>query len=147
MKILTQNIKIAALLGMLLLSYIPGWAQNKKMTLVAANDCGVLGKQPFLVKGENYTMPKDVGGSEKAQTCNYGSQVIYAFDGMDIQAAYRLEVTYLADEERQEHVVVDGNELQNIRLEPKKEQHYLIDLPKMVMYAILTGKNSMPEVL
>lgn len=149
MKILTQNIKIAALLGMLLLSYIPGWAQNKKMTLVAANDCGVLGKQPFLVKGENYTMPKDVGGSEKAQTCNYGPQVIYAFDGMDIQADYRLEVTYLADEERQEHVVVDGNELQNIKLEPKKEQHYLIDLPKktyaygqLVLVFELSGKGA-----
>ena len=71
-------------------------AQTAKLHQVATNDCGVNGKQPFLVKGDNYTMPDGIDGSAAAKTCNFGGTVIYAFDRMDIQADYQLEVVYLS---------------------------------------------------
>lgn len=117
--------------GAWMLALTPASAQKTSMTQVAANDCGVPGKQPFLVKGENYTMPEEIKGSPKGVTCNFGSKVIYAFNHMDIQADYQLEVVYLADHERRQHIVVDGNEVQTpVTLKAGKEQRYLIDLPK-----------------
>ncbi len=113
-----------------------GWgpavmAQETSLKLVAVNDCGVCGAQPFLVKGENYTMPEEIKGSDEARTCNFGSTVIYAFNGLDIHADYRLEVVYLADHERLQRIVVDGNEIQApVILEAGKEQSYRIDLPR-----------------
>lgn len=107
-----------------------GWAQSTELKLVAANDCGVPGAQPFLVKGENYTMP-GLTGSKEALTCNFGGKVIYAFNHLDIQADYQLEVVYLADHERRQRIVVDGNEIQApVILETGKEQRYRIDLPR-----------------
>ena len=47
-----------------------------------------------------------------ARTCNFGGSVIYAFDRLDIQADYQLEVVYLADSERRQRIVADGNEVQ-----------------------------------
>ena len=56
---------------------------------------------------------------------------IYAFDQMDIQADYRMEVVYLADNRREQRIVADGNEVQGpVVLEKGKEQRYMIDLPK-----------------
>ena len=45
-------------------------AQTTTLHPVASNDCGVDGKQPFLVKGDNYTMPDEIGGSGTARACN-----------------------------------------------------------------------------
>ena len=131
MKFLTQHVLKVVLLGMLIFICYPGMAQNKKMTRVATNDCGVPGAQPFLVSGDNYTMPDGIKGSKEAVTCNYGNKVIYAFNKMDIHADYKLEVVYLADHERLQHIVVDGNEIQApITLQAGKEQRYMIDLPR-----------------
>ena len=115
----------------LLLSIVTMSAQTTTLHPVASNDCGVDGKQPFLVKGDNYTMPDETGGSMTARTCNFGGSVIYAFDRLDIQADYQLEVVYLADSERRQRIVADGNEVQApVVLEKGKEQRYRIDLPK-----------------
>lgn len=109
----------------------PAIAQKTSMKLVAANDCGVVGSQPFLVKGDNYTMPQEVKGSDEARTCNFGNTVIYAFNSLDIHADYQLEVVYLADHERRQRIVADGNEVQApVILEAGKEQRYRIDLPR-----------------
>lgn len=118
-------------MGILCLLAFPALAQNPSFTKVAANDCGVPGAQPFLIKGDNYTMPSRFTGSKAALTCNFGSKVIYAFNHLDIHADYRIEVTYLADHERRQRIVVDGNELQApFTLEAGKEQRYWIDLPR-----------------
>lgn len=109
----------------------PAVAQQSTLNRVATNDCGVPGAQPFLVKGNNYTMPDAIKGSKEAVTCNFGDKVIYAFNHMDIHADYQLEVVYLADHERRQHIVVDGNEIQApVILKAGKEQRYLIDLPR-----------------
>lgn len=119
----------AALLA--LCAMLPAAAQQPKFGIVAANDCGEEGRQPFLVTGDNYTMPDEIKGSHKARTCNFGGKVIYAFNQLDIHADYQLEVVYLADHERRQRVVVDGNELQTpFTLHAGKEQRYLIDLPR-----------------
>lgn len=111
----------------LLLSIVTMSAQTTTLHPVASNDCGVDGKQPFLVKGDNYTMPDETGGSMTARTCNFGGSVIYAFDRLDIQADYQLEVVYLADSERRQRIVADGNEVQApVVLEKGKEQRYRI---------------------
>lgn len=49
-----------AVAGAMLIGIARVLAQESSLTRVAANDCGVPGAQPFLVKGENYTMPSDV---------------------------------------------------------------------------------------
>ena len=126
-----KNIAKQAVLGMLLMACLPGTAQSKKLNMVAANDCGVSGAQPFLVAGNDYTMPEGIRGSKEAVTCNFGSKVVYAFNRMDIHADYRLEVVFLSDQERQQRIVVDGNEIQPpTTLAAGKEQRYMIDLPR-----------------
>lgn len=106
-------------------------AQNTSMKRVATNDCGVTDAQPFLVKGDNYTLPAEFTGSKEALTCNFGGTVIYAFNHLDIHADYQLEVVYLADHERKQRIVADGNEIQlPFVLEAGKEQRYRIDLPR-----------------
>ena len=60
-------IKVALLLLLSFMTVGTAVAQ-KKMTQVAANDCGVTGQQPFLVSGEDYTMPEHIKGSKAAQT-------------------------------------------------------------------------------
>lgn len=102
----------------------------QQMYCVAKNDCGDPTHQPFLIKGDNYTMLPPVTGSKAALTCNFGDKVIYAFNHLDIQADYQLEVVYLSDSERKQRIVVDGNDLQNVTLSPNKEQRYKIDLPR-----------------
>lgn len=106
-------------------------AQTSTLQRVATNDCGVENAQPFLIKGNDYKLPDTFSGSKEAKTCNFGGTIIYAFDRMDIQADYQLEVVYLADNEREQRIVADGNEVQApIILEKGKEQRYRIDLPK-----------------
>lgn len=131
-------------------------AQNKEMQQVAANDCGVAGTQAFLIKGDNYTLPDAFTGSKEAKTCNFGGMVIYAFDQMDIQADYRMEVVYLADSRREQRIVADGNEVQApVVLEEGKEQRYTIDLPKkayaygqlVLVFEVLKGDNAIVSEL
>ena len=140
----------------LLLSIVTMSAQTTTLHPVASNDCGVDGKQPFLVKGDNYTMPDETGGSMTARTCNFGGSVIYAFDRLDIQADYQLEVVYLADSERRQRIVADGNEVQApVVLEKGKEQRYRIDLPKkafaygqlVLVFEVLKGPNAIVSEL
>lgn len=140
----------------LLLSIVTMSAQTTTLHPVASNDCGVDGKQPFLVKGDNYTMPDETGGSMTARTCNFGGTVIYAFDRLDIQADYQLEVVYLADSERRQRIVADGNEVQApVVLEKGKEQRYRIDLPKkafaygqlVLVFEVLKGPNAIVSEL
>lgn len=140
----------------LLLSIVTMSAQTIKLHQVATNDCGVVGKQPFLVKGDNYTMPDRIGGSIEAKTCNFGGTVIYAFDRMDIHADYQLEIVYLADSERRQRIIADGNEVQSpVILESGKEQRYKIDLPKkafaygqlVLIFEVLKGPNAIVSEL
>lgn len=138
------------------LSVLTVSAQTTTLHPVASNDCGVDGKQPFLVKGDNYAMPDEIGGSVTARTCNFGGTVIYAFDRMDIQADYQLEVVYLSDSERRQRIVADGNEVQSpVVLEKGKEQRYRIDLPKkafaygqlVLVFEVLKGPNALVSEL
>ena len=128
----------------------------QSLQCVAKNDCGVPGKQPFLIKGENYTMPAPVTGSVQAVTCNFGGTVIYAFNQLDINADYQLEVAYLPDADRVQRIVVDGNELQApTLLKAGKEQRYKIDLPKkayaygqlVLVFEVLKGDNALVSEL
>ena len=91
-----------------------------------------------------------------ARTCNFGGFVIYAFDRLDIQADYQLEVVYLADSERRQRIVADGNEVQApVVLEKGKEQRYRIDLPKkafaygqlVLVFEVLKGPNAIVSEL
>ena len=117
--------------GMLTLCpLIPIHAQQSDLIKVATNDCGVKDSQPFLVSGENYKLSDKFHGDAKSMTCNYGGKVIYAFNNLDIHADYQLEVVYLSDGERHQHIVVDGNELHSVNLEAGKEQRHLINLPR-----------------
>lgn len=131
-------------------------AQEARYPCVAQNDCGVEGRQAFLIKGENYTMPASLNGSKEAQTCNFGGKVIYAFDQLDINASYQLEVVYLSDSERTQRIVADGNEVQPpVVLHAGKEQRYLIDLPKkayaygqlVLVFEVLKGPNAIVSEL
>ena len=139
----------------ILLTAACGWfsiSQAQQMSCVARNDCGVEGAQPYLIKGENYTLPEKFTGSKEALTCNFGGTVIYAFNQMDINAAYQLEVVYLADSEREQRIVADGNEVQApVVLQAGKEQRYRIDLPKkayaygqlVLVFEALKGPNAL----
>ncbi len=132
-----------------------GVSAQSRYVQVAANDCGVVSRQPFLIKGDNYTM-EGLSGSAPALTCNFGSTVIYAFDRMNIHADYRLEVVYLSDGIRRQRLVVDGNELQApFDLIPGKEQRFLIDLPRksyaygqlVLVFEALRGSNTIVSEL
>lgn len=57
---------LTAIFFMLLLTMPEAaFAQERTMTLVAQNDCGVDGRQAFLVKGDNYTWPDEIKGRVK----------------------------------------------------------------------------------
>lgn len=107
------------------------WAQNRDFAPVAYSDCGDPAKQPYLILGENYTMPAYPGVGEAVRTCNFGSKVIYAFDKMDIQADYRLEIAFLSDQERIIELIADGNPIcEDIVIPEGKEVRQVIDLPR-----------------
>ena len=142
--------------GLMLFLCLGLQAQNKEMRRVATNDCGVTNTQAFLIKGDDYTLPDSFTGSKEAKTCNFGGTVIYAFDQMDIQADYRMEVVYLADNRREQRIVADGNEVQGpVVLEKGKEQRYMIDLPKkayaygqlVLVFEALKGDNAIVSEL
>ena len=58
-KIMNNTIKkiqysLMITVGVLFLSTPPVAAQGRIMKQVASNDCGVVGAQPFFIKGDNY---------------------------------------------------------------------------------------------
>lgn len=123
---------------------------------VAANDCGTADAQPYLIKGDNYKLPDTFAGTKEALTCNFGGTVIYAFNQLDIQADYLMEVVYLADHERQQRIVADGNELQApLTLTAGKEQRVRMQLPKkayaygqlVLVFEALKGSNAIVSEL
>lgn len=129
------------------------WAQKDKKTFVevATNDCGVTALQPFLVKGDSYTLPSEFKGSQEALTCNFGGTVIYAFDKIDIQADYQMEVVFLADEDRKIQISADGNPVcEPIVVPANKEIHKKINLPRktfaygqlVLIFEALEGANA-----
>lgn len=131
-------------------------AQSKGLRRVATNDCGVDNAQPFLIKGENGILPESFPGSKVAKTINVGNTLIYAFDQMDIQADYQMEVVYLADKRGEQRVVADGNEVQApVILEKGVERRYVIDLPKkayaygqlVLVFEALNGDNAVVSEL
>lgn len=131
-------------------------AQDKGLRRVATNDCGVDNAQPFLIKGENGILPESFPGSKEAKTINVGNTLIYAFDQMDIQADYQMEVVYLADKRGEQRVVADGNEVQApVVLEKGVERRYVIDLPKkayaygqlVLVFEALNGDNAVVSEL
>lgn len=106
-------------------------AQERKLVPVAYNDCGEPGEQPNLVLGESYIMPAYPGAGKEIRSCTFGSKVVYAFDKMDIQADYRLEIAFLSDQERQIRLIADGNPIcEDIILPEGKEVRKVIDLPR-----------------
>lgn len=132
------------------------YSQKKELVLVASNDCGLDNAQPFLVKGNNYKLPASFGGSKEALTCNFGETIIYAFDKIDIQSDYMIEVVYLADNYREQQIIADGNTVQEpIKLQKGKEQKYTINLPKkayaygqlVLVFEALNGTNAIVSEL
>ena len=131
-------------------------AEDKGLRRVATNDCGVDNAQPFLIKGENGILPESFPGSKEAKSINVGNTLIYAFDQMDIQADYQMEVVYLADKRGEQRVVADGNEVQApVVLEKGVERRYVIDLPKkayaygqlVLVFEALNGDNAVVSEL
>ena len=57
--------------------------------LVAEDNCGVRGKQPHLVEGETHRFKTKPGIPKAVLSCSFGEQVVYVFEGMDIQATTR----------------------------------------------------------
>lgn len=106
-------------------------AQKHDFVQVAFDDCGETGKQPHLILGEDYTMPAYPNAGQAIRTCNFGSKVIYAFDKMDIQAKYRLEIAFLSDQERVIELIADGNPIcEDIMIPEGKEVRKVIELPR-----------------
>ncbi|MGL5683307.1 MAG: glycoside hydrolase family 2 protein [Marinifilaceae bacterium] len=105
------------------------YAQDK-WHKVATNDCGSVSDERFLIKGEPYTFPNDLGSSDKIRSCSFGSKVIYAFDKMDIHANYQLEAKFLSDAPRTIRIIADGNEITTVKLERGKEELLRMELPR-----------------
>lgn len=125
-----MSLKHAFLIGgMLCASSV--YAQEKTFFNVAYNDCGVNDKQPYLILGENYTMPETLDNNMVMRTCNFGGKVIYAFDKMDIHANYRMEISFLADDYREIELIADGNPIcEKIPVPAGKVVKKIIDLPR-----------------
>lgn len=147
---------INAVISLFLLLFFFVDLKAQEQFCVAKNDCGVENAQPFLIKGDNYRLPDKFGGSREAMTCSFGGTVVYAFNQLDIQADYQLEVVYLADSEREQRIVVDGNEVQGPTvLQAGKEQRYRIHLPKkayaygqlVLVFEVLKGPNALVSEL
>ncbi len=143
-------IRISFLTFLFFTSFLISFSQSK-LSLVATNNCGVEDEQSFLIKGDNYIFPDHLSDNEKAKTCNFGGNVIYAFDQLDSEADYQLEVVYLSDAVRQQQIIADGNVVQApVTLETGKVQRYLLDLPKrtyaygqlVLIFEVLRGPNT-----
>ena len=105
--------------------------QDKPFHQVAYDDCGEADRQPHLILGENYVMPERYGSDMVMRTCNFGGRVIYAFDHLDIQANYRLEIAFLADHARRLTLTADGNALCDpIDVPSGQVVRKVIDLPR-----------------
>ncbi len=106
-------------------------AQENGFTEVAFDDCGNAEMQSHLVLGDDYEMPAAYSNSKADRSCNFGGKVIYAYDGMDIQGRYRMEITFLADHDRRIALVADGNAVCDPVDVPKgKVITKVIDLPR-----------------
>ena len=106
-------------------------AQEAEYVEVAFDDSGNPEAQPHLVLGENYMMPDKYQASEADRSCNFGGKVIYAYDGMDIQARYRMEITFLADHDRRIGLIADGNAVcEPVELPEGEVITKVIDLPR-----------------
>lgn len=92
-----------------LLACSPLRAQDDALHVVAADDCGNASAQPHLVLGDDYTFTGPAGTDPAALTCNFGSRVIYAFDRLNKEADYELELTFYSDGDRLVEVQADGN--------------------------------------
>lgn len=131
MQVSIMKIKTTLLAAAMLLSADAMIAQNKAFYEVAYDDCGEKGRQPHLIVGEDYVMPGEYSDNMVMRTCNFGGNVIYAFDKMDIQADYRLEISFLADNERVIELIADGNPIcENITVPAGKTVKKVIDLPR-----------------
>ena len=92
-------------------------AEGKNMNLVAEANCGVTGQDAFLTEGNNFTFPTVTGIDETAFSCTYGDRIIYFFEGMDIQADYRIELIFFSgDSKRRLKVSDDINELMTVEI-------------------------------
>lgn len=107
MNSMTKWMPLAALAS--LLTCAPLRAQGQTMHVVAEDDCGEAGRQPHLVMGEDYTFSAPEGTDPAALTCNFGPRVIYAFDHLNKEADYELELTFYSDGNRLVEVQADGN--------------------------------------
>ena len=105
---------------------------GKTHHLVAKDNCGVRGKQPHLVEGEPFLFNAATGIPKSALSCSFGEQVVYVFEGMDIEADYSLNLTFYAapnDPTRVMTLKSDTRELATIVLEPGQLLEKEIDLP------------------
>ena len=130
----------------------PSYAQNKTYQKVAYDDCGNPEQQPHLVLGEDYEMPSGLNENKQVRTCNFGGKVIYAFNKLDINANYRMEVVFLADHDRVIRMSADGNPIAEDVVVPKgKEVRKTINLPRhsfaygqfVVIFEALKGDNAL----
>jgi len=118
-------------------------AHSKSMSLVAQDNCGTRGKEVHLTQGKSYILPasQDKKVTKAIRSCTFDDEkVIYTYDGMDIQAAYSLKLTFfsdLGDLPRKIKILSDTRELAVIALPPGKLIQKEIDLPK---FAYAYGK-------
>lgn len=92
-----------------LLAAGPLRAQTGGLHVVAEDDCGAADRQPHLVQGDDYTFAATAGADSAALTCNFGPRVVYAFDRLNKEADYELELTFHSDGDRLVEVQADGN--------------------------------------
>lgn len=126
-------------------------AQAPTYHKVAYDDCGLAGQQPHLITGNDYEMPTSLGDSKPIRTCSFGGKVIYAYNTLDIQASYRMEVAFLADHDRIIRISADGNPIcEDIVLPKGEEVRKTIDLPRhafaykqlVLVFEALKGDNA-----
>ena len=107
-------------------------AQENKFVEVAYDDCGEIGKQPHLVLGESKEAANQANIEKNKRTFNVGPKIIYAFDKMDIHANYQMEISFLADSEREIEVSADGRAIcENIVLPAGQVVTKKITLPRL----------------
>lgn len=127
-----NQLKYRAVLSLLFcLSGLLSLSAQQPYTKVAGNNCGVAGAQPFLVEGDNYEWPGNSDATAEARTCNFGHTLVYAFDKLDIQADYRMELLFWADAERTIQIKADGNPVcAPITIPAGEKMQQTITLPK-----------------
>jgi hypothetical protein len=76
-----------------------GQAGAAEWTRVAYDDAGADGKQPHLASGGNWTFKKAGEASEAALSCVFGD-IEFVYAGLKPQAAYKVKMTFFADEAR-----------------------------------------------